>query len=105
MAVEFGDSSEPWSVGRGNVKRWLHCRVDVDVLPETRRDELHAWLAELGVTDPVETLLVTRGDSGYRIHLPTPLDVHLEDLPVWLQRTELPPGPEKPASVTRMRRK
>lgn len=97
MAVVFGDGSEPWSVARGGVKRWLHCRVDVDVLPDKRYEELADWLVGHSLAPTVSTLLVTRGDDGYQVHTSEgPSDVDFEDLPMWMQRPQ--PQQAKPAS-------
>ncbi|HCT81750.1 MAG TPA: hypothetical protein DGT23_35255 [Micromonosporaceae bacterium] len=89
MAVEFGDGREPWSVGRGGVRRWLHCRVDVSALPAGQGDELSAWLTARDLNGDVPVLVVTRGDDGYWVHVPGgQCDVSLEELPVWLQRPQ-----------------
>lgn len=101
--IEFGDGSEPWSVARRGVKRWMHCIVrEVGALTEARRDELGEWLTGLGLTAAPPSLLITRGDDGYRVHVAGgTADVELAALPVWLQRPEADP---KPARATKARK-
>ncbi len=94
--VEFGDGREPWSVGRGNIVRWMHCLVrEVAALPAAQRAELHAWLAERGANVAPASLLVSRGRDGYRLHVPGgALAVELAALPRWLQAPTPEPAPQ-----------
>lgn len=100
MSVEFGDGSEPWSVARGNARRWMHCLVrQVEELPDDQRDELCAWLAERGA-ELGPSLLVSRGEDGYRVRVAgASLAVDVEDLPVWLQRPQPQAAQPQPAPV------
>lgn len=104
MTIEFGDGSEPLSVARGGVKRWLHCQIaDVDALPDEQRTELAAWLESRSLTE-VSSLLVTRDDAGsYRLHAGgTVLEVELAQLPMWLQHPDPPAeSAPKPAAPPR----
>ena len=103
MVVELGDGREPWSVARGGVKRWLHCRVELDALADGQYEDLDAWMARLDLRMPAAVLLVTRGDDGYRVHgHDGTAEVNFEDLPAWLQRPE-PSKPTHTAARTRPR--
>jgi hypothetical protein len=95
MAVVFGDGTEPWSVARGGVKRWLHCRAETIELPEEHYAELATLLAAHGIDAMPQVLLVTRDDAGiHRLHAAgAAADVALAELPTWLQRPEQAPGP------------
>ena len=108
MTVVFGDDSEPWSVARGGVKRWLHCRADVTELAEERFAELAAWLAAHGIETVPPVVLVTRDGAGtHQLHAAgTATDVALAELPAWLQRPEPEPVavPVKKAAAGRARR-
>lgn len=103
MVLQFGDGVEPWSVARGGVKRWLHCRVAVDALSDEQRAELTEWLSARSIDPDVAEVVVTRGDDGHRLHAAgEQVDVALTELPLWLQRTEPQPA-SKPSRPTRRR--
>lgn len=87
MPIEFGDDREPWSVARNKAKRFVHALVrDVKALRPSQQAELRSWLAGLGVASDVASLLVTRSEDGYRVHVTgAAFDVQFVDLPVWLQ--------------------
>lgn len=95
MTVEFGDGSEPWSVSRGKVKRWLHCRIaDVEALPEVQQTELADWLESRSI--PTGSLLqIVRDQAGnHTLHIADAVvELALADLPLWLQGAEPEPQP------------
>lgn len=104
-AVEFGDGREPWSVARGKVKRWMHALVrDTTALPAAWQTELREWLADRDATVDIKSLLVTRGEGGYAVHVSgSRLSVELTDLPAWLQQPTPEPEPVKAKRPPRAR--
>lgn len=104
-AIVFGDGTEPYSIARGGVKRWLHCRILYgEKLSEARQVELAMWMQErdLGYDG---CLLVTRDESGaHKLHVGSgAVEINLTDLPTWLQRPE-PEAPTPPSTVRAKRK-
>lgn len=99
--IYFGDSAEPWSVSRGGIKRWLHCRIgDIGALSEERQAELAEWLESRSLPAG-SRLLVTRDQVGsHTLHIAgAAVELALADLPLWLQgpAPQLQPAPKPPA--------
>jgi hypothetical protein len=96
VMVEFGDSSEPWSVARGGVKRWLHCQIsDVTALPDEHQTELGDWLESRSIPTGSRLLILRDQAGNHTLHVAgAVVDVNVADLPLWMQRPQPQPKPD-----------